>query len=157
MTSVLIELYRHNTWATLQLIELLRGLPEDHLNAAMPGTYGSIRETLKHLVNSETGYYSHATQQRFAPPFGDEAGLDDLAQRIRTLGPLWERLMGDPDLPDRELRSPRGTTIASAPMAQAIHHADVHRTQILSILGAQGIDVPDLDMWEYGSAAGYVR
>ena len=97
------------------------------------------------------------TQQQFAPPFGDEARLDDLAQRVRTLGPLWEELMGDPDLPDRELRGPRGTMIASAPMAQAIHHADVHRTQILSILGTQGIDVPDLDMWEYGSAAGYVR
>jgi hypothetical protein len=34
-------------------------------------------------------------------------------------------------------------------MAQAIHHADDHRSHILSILGARGLEVPELDVWAY--------
>jgi hypothetical protein len=34
-------------------------------------------------------------------------------------------------------------------MAQAIHHGDVHRAHVLSILGARGLEVPELDVWEY--------
>ena len=34
-------------------------------------------------------------------------------------------------------------------MAQSIHHADDHRTQVLSILGAVGVDLPEVDVWEH--------
>jgi hypothetical protein len=42
-------------------------------------------------------------------------------------------------------------------MAQAIHHADDHRGHILSILGARGLDVPDLDVWAYAESAGLMH
>jgi hypothetical protein len=42
-------------------------------------------------------------------------------------------------------------------MAQAIHHADDHRSQVLSILGARGLDVPDLDVWKYAESAGLLQ
>jgi hypothetical protein len=42
-------------------------------------------------------------------------------------------------------------------LTQAIHHGDVHRTHILSILGAQGLEVPDLDIWDYATSAGLLE
>jgi hypothetical protein len=46
---------------------------------------------------------------------------------------------------------------AVVPMAQAIHHADDHRSHIMSILGARGLEVPEpngLDVWGYAQSAG---
>ncbi|MGI8609926.1 MAG: hypothetical protein ACR2MY_11970 [Candidatus Dormibacteria bacterium] len=37
-------------------------------------------------------------------------------------------------------------------MAQAIHHADDHRGHVLSILGAHGLEVPDLAVWDYAES-----
>jgi hypothetical protein len=45
----------------------------------------------------------------------------------------------------------------AVPMAQAIHHADDHRTQMLSILGSRGLDVPRLDVWAFARSRGLLR
>jgi cyclophilin family peptidyl-prolyl cis-trans isomerase len=42
-------------------------------------------------------------------------------------------------------------------MAQAIHHADDHRTHVLSILGARGLEIPALDVWGYAESAGQMQ
>jgi uncharacterized damage-inducible protein DinB len=155
MTSVLLELFRHKAWATLQLIELVRNQPESTLDATVPGTYGSVRATFRHLANADTNYYSVITQQPFTP-LPEGVSLDDVEERIRSLAPLWEQLLQDADAPERRVSNRQGNALGVAPMAQAIHHGDVHRTHILSILGASGVAVPDLDIWEYGLTAGYV-
>jgi uncharacterized damage-inducible protein DinB len=46
MHAALIELVRHKTWVTLRLIEHCRALDDEHLDASIPGTYGTIRDTL---------------------------------------------------------------------------------------------------------------
>ena len=43
MTDALLELYRHKTWATLRLLEYCHGLADEHLDATIPGTFGTIR------------------------------------------------------------------------------------------------------------------
>ena len=162
MNRALLELYRHKTWATLRVIEFCQGLAGDHLDATIPGTYGTVRETLRHLVDSEEGYLSIVTREPFrtresASAFtrGDElpegpVPLDQLAERIRRMGPQWESLAQDPDVPNREVTTTDGFRLpAAVPMAQAIHHGDVHRAHVLSILGARGLEVPELDVWEY--------
>jgi len=167
MNNALLELYRHKTWATLRLIAFCEGLAGDHLDATIPGTYGTIRDTLRHLVESEEGYLSIVTRQPFRTKEAAAAfnrpdqmpdgpiPLDELAERIRRMGPQWETLAQDADLSGREVTTTDGYRMpAAVPMAQAIHHADVHRAHILSILGARGLEVPELDVWEYaGSAA----
>jgi uncharacterized damage-inducible protein DinB len=173
MTGTLLELYRHKTWATLRLIEYCKGLADEDLDATIPGTFGTIRETLRHLVDSEEGYFSILTRERFGTR--DEAAafvrpnrvadgpvaLEELAGRIRRLGPRWEELAQDPDLPGREVTTTDGWRVPGAvPLAQAIHHADDHRSHILSILGARGLEVPEpngLDVWGYAEAAGLMR
>jgi uncharacterized damage-inducible protein DinB len=39
-------------------------------------------------------------------------------------------------------------------IAQSLHHSDDHRTQVCSILGAHGLEVPRLDVWAYARSAG---
>ncbi|HEY3060952.1 MAG TPA: DinB family protein [Chloroflexota bacterium] len=155
-SSVLPELLRHKTWATLQLIEFCQRLAPEHLDATVPGTYGSVRETLRHLLESDAGYLRRVTGEDI-PPLPPETGLGARAERFRTHAKRWEQLFQDQALPARELTGPRGSMEAVAPMAQSIHHADDHRTQVLTILGARGIAVPDLDIWMFGTEMGFVR
>src|SRR5262245_41673217 len=127
MNATLLELYRHKTWATLRLIEYCQGLDDELLDATVPGTFGTIRDTLGHLVASEEGYFFRLTGERLAEPLPQGpvmVALGELADRIRRLGPRWELLAQDADLPTRTVALGDGSrTIAAVPMAQAIHHA----------------------------------
>ena len=66
MTGALLELYRHKTWATLRLIEHCQTLGDQILDATIPGTYGTIHETLQHLVRAEEGYFWKANEPSVA-------------------------------------------------------------------------------------------
>jgi uncharacterized damage-inducible protein DinB len=172
MTGTLLELFRHKTWATLRLIEYCQGLADEHLEATIPGTFGSIRETLRHLVSADEGYFSILTRKQLSDPLPDglvklgdlpdgPIPLDDLAERTRRLGRRWEDLAEDGEAPQREVTTSDGWRVpASVPMAQAIHHADDHRSHVLSILGARGLAVPEpngLDVWGYAEALGLME
>src|SRR5207247_8334853 len=106
MTDALLELFRHKTWATLRLIEYCQHLADEHLDATIPGTFGTIHETLRHLVGADEGYFSILTRKRLSEPLPDgvikldelPAGpvpLDDVAKRLRHLGPRWAALGAD--------------------------------------------------------------
>ena len=162
MSEVLLALYRHKTWATLRLIEYCQGIDAEHLDATIPGTYGTIRETLHHLVGAEERYLYRVTGERLSEPMPEgPVGLDELAERIRRLGPRWEQLATDPEVQSRVVVTSDGWRLpAAVPMAQAIHHADDHRSHVMSILGARGLDVPEpngLDLWGYAEAAGVMQ
>jgi len=162
VSEALLTLYRHKTWATLRLIEHCQGIDAEHLDATIPGTYGTIRETLRHLVEAEEGYFYRVTGERLSErmPEGPVA-LDELAERIRRLGPRWEQLAGDGEVQSRLVVTSDGRRLpAAVPMAQAIHHADDHRSHVMSILGARGLDTPEpngLDLWGYAEAAGVMH
>jgi uncharacterized damage-inducible protein DinB len=166
--SASLVLFRHKTWATLRLIEYCQGLEAEHLDAAIPGSYGTIRQTLRHIVGADEGYFSILTREPFptreaaaafvnADPLPEgPVPFDVLAERIRRLGPRWEELAEDADLAGREVTSTDGWRWPAAViLGQAIHHAADHRTHIMSILGARGLELPgpnDLDLWGYAEA-----
>jgi uncharacterized damage-inducible protein DinB len=154
--NTLLELCRHKTWATLRLIEHCQSLDGEHLNATMPGTYGTIPGTLWHVVESDEDYFSVLTGESLPEPLpAAPVPLSTLAQRVRRLGPRWEAVARDTDLLDRKATFPDGVGWPGAVlMAQAIHHAGEHRTHILSILGARSLEVPRLDVWAYARLAG---
>jgi uncharacterized damage-inducible protein DinB len=156
MNDVLLELVRHKTWATQKLIDLCRSLDAQMLETTEPGTYGTIRETLVHLVNADRSYYSGLTgEQVFEPLDMASTNLATIAERFATLAPRWEPLVSDGSLADKDV--PRRDQVAKGMVlfAQSIHHADVHRAHILSILGAHHLAPPELDVWEYGYDVGH--
>ena len=58
MAAMLLDAFRHNSWATAELLGYCRGLDDATLRATVPGTYGSIIDTLAHTINSEASYLS---------------------------------------------------------------------------------------------------
>jgi uncharacterized damage-inducible protein DinB len=165
----LLEMFRYKTWATVRLIEHCQGLADEHLDATTPGTFGTIRETLRHIVDADEGYFSILTRESFPSKAVAEAfvrpadrlpdgpvPLDELAERVRRLGSRWEVIAQDEDLPGRGVTSTDGWQWPAAViMAQAIHHNSDHRAHIMSIFGARGLELPgpnDLDAWGYAEA-----
>jgi uncharacterized damage-inducible protein DinB len=165
MQDAFVVLLRHKTWATLRLIEACQGLEDAVLNATTPGTYGTIGDTLQHLVSADQSYLSTVTGDDPAQPLpGERASLATLASAIRELGRQWEAVAQDPELASRRVTTRDGwRTPAAIPIAQAIHHAENHRSHVLSVIGARGIEIPgldigeDLDIWHYGIAVGLMQ
>ena len=59
--SPIDEAFPHHVWATQRLIDRCIELSPEQLEAAVPGTYGSILETMRHLVGADTYYLAHLT------------------------------------------------------------------------------------------------
>jgi uncharacterized damage-inducible protein DinB len=172
VNAAMLTLARHKTWAALRLIEYCEALGDEQLDATIPGTYGTVRETLRHIVDSDEGYFSQLTRRPFRTraeaaafdrpdPMPDgPVPLAELAERVRGLGPLWEAMVEDPQLANREITTTDGLRVpAAVPLAQSIHHADDHRSQVMSILGALGLETPGpngLDMWGFAEATGQI-
>src|SRR5215212_9669947 len=55
---ILAELFHHNLWANLTLIDFCATLPDEVLGTNVSGTFGGIRETLTHVVGAEGRYHS---------------------------------------------------------------------------------------------------
>jgi uncharacterized damage-inducible protein DinB len=163
--EALVELFRHKTWATLLIIESLQSMDADVLGLTTPGTYGTIRETLQHLVAADESYLATITGEQPDHPLpAGQVPLQALADLTRELGPRWDAVARDPEAASRELITRDGwRTPAAIPIAQAIHHAECHRGHVLSVLGAHGIELPgldigeDLDVWHHGIAAGLMQ
>jgi len=161
LTHRLHDPVRHNTWATAQVLARCRELDEETLNATVPGTFGMIIETLRHMIDSEMSYLFRLTGAWPERPWlaGEAVGLDTLAERADVLATAWERcIAGDVDTErlgeargdDGAVFAVRGGVFAT----QALHHAGEHRTHICTILGARGHEPPDVSAWGYGLATG---
>jgi len=48
--------FKHNLWANLRLLECCAEVLDEQLDATILGTFGSIRDTLAHIVQAEQSY-----------------------------------------------------------------------------------------------------
>ena len=161
MDGGLRDLVRHNAWATNELLAYCRGLDEATLDETVPGTYGSIIETLQHLVDSEASYIRRLTGAWPDHPWkGDRAvGLEVLAERATILAATLEQyLAGEWDSETLgEAYGDEGEVLAVRAgifLTQALHHANEHRAHVCTILGALGHEPPDVSAWGYADATG---
>jgi uncharacterized damage-inducible protein DinB len=153
-SDTLTTLYRHHLWANLLLFEQCTSLTPEQLDAAIPGAYGSIRDTMQHIVTAEQSYFSRistgkrTTRPADAPPMT----LAEMTESLRTTGSgliEWAPKVGASDTVqidwDGTLRDVPKTIL----LTQAINHATEHRAQVMTILTQIGIQPPDLDSWSY--------
>lgn len=154
MASSLVGPLRHDTWATLRLIAFVHDLTAEQRIWTAPGTYGSIEQTLGHLVGAESYYVYRLTGERPVTELMPRptVDLDDLAERVGWLSERLEQLcmrgfdhlaLTHPNPGDR--RMPTLGHMA----AQLLWHGAEHRAQIATILGAHGIEPPDMSGWTY--------
>jgi uncharacterized damage-inducible protein DinB len=159
--ELLHEAFRHNAWASKRLIAFCRDLPPERLAATTQGVYGSILETLNHLIAAEAGYLPRVKVNRpaWAGDDSDLRGLDELAARVDEIARLWEVYLSDPLDARQPLLLDEGAYQAqsSIPIVQALHHGNVHREQVCAILTSLGIVPPDLQAWAWGEATGRAR
>ncbi len=158
---VLEDAFGHHVWASLRLIDSCVALGPEQLETAVPGTYGSILETLRHLVGSDAWYLFVMTDR--GTPLIDEDRMDlpELRAAMEADGVGWSSLLAqDPD-PDHviewrhddgsETRAPMGIRLA-----QALHHGSDHRSQICTALTSLGVEPPFIDVWDFGAEDGRV-
>jgi uncharacterized damage-inducible protein DinB len=155
MSEILIELFRHNAWANQCLFDACEGLSDAQLDATVVGSFGSIRDTLVHIVGAQERYVAAlsgmgpVSEIRERNPFPSVAVLRDGA---RTSGEA---------LVDLAARLKSGATVTTTwhgdeytlPVwllfVQAINHATEHRAHVAAILTKQSIQPPGIDGWTY--------
>lgn len=154
LDTPLVSLFRHNLWANLRLFAVCMALDEQQLAATAAGTYGPIYNTLRHIVSAEQRYVVHLTGQEPAHPLRREDNPDiaTLCTYVRRSGEdliaIAARMAAD-RLMSMEWDEKRWPVPASLLLAQALHHANEHRTQVMTILTQLGIEPPDLSGWAY--------
>lgn len=162
MTAALLDPFRHNTWATKELIGVCRKLSPDQLQATSTGTYGTILGTLQHIVGAEGRYRFRLTDETVTFPQEPEEtdDLDELDRMNNEVGAFWEELANSEFDPDRAIfvAKPRfGDPFelkAGMLVAQVLNHGNEHRAQIFTILTTIGEEPPELDGWAWGEATG---
>jgi uncharacterized damage-inducible protein DinB len=162
MTTLLDDAYAHHVWATLQLIDACSELTDEQLETSLPGTYGSILETMRHLVGSDAGYLHRLSGGRH--PMIEEAGMSlaELRSEMEGHGELWaELLAAGPDPQEMVTVHRDDGSSYGAPkgirLAQVVHHGTDHRSQICTALTSLGIEPPLIDAWDYGEAMGLTK
>lgn len=160
MNDIIIDAFRHNAWATRALIEACRDLSAEALARPARG-FGSILAAFNHIVSSDAAYAAQlgAVRPAWASDGNEAHDLDRLAARVAETEQLWERLLGTPVDAERLLLLEEGAyeVHAGVVVAQALHHANVHREQIRASLAELGVRPPDLQPWAYADATGRGR
>jgi uncharacterized damage-inducible protein DinB len=153
-TPPLDHVLRHNAWATATLLEFCRGLDPSTLEAAAPGTYGTLGGTLQHLVGAEQWYVRLLTGELIGAPIRrtEHHTLDELSNIAGATGPRALAVAAQDEATRViETNAGRRSTVGVV-LAQLVHHGNEHRTQVTTILGANGIEPPPISAWGYGRA-----
>ena len=155
--STFMEFILYNNWANQQVLQACQNLREDQLEAAIPGAYGTIRETLGHIIRAEAYYLKLLTGSYPQPRFNWEAppGLTELAAYATQIGAALVEMAQRVRPTDQAVEEDNGNEFryhALAVFIQIINHGIEHRTNITTILN-QGLQKPpDVDGWGYLNA-----
>jgi uncharacterized damage-inducible protein DinB len=152
--TTLVELIRYNNWANAQVLAACQNLAADQLAAAAPGAYGTIRDTLGHILRAEADYVGRLTGHRPQPSFewADQPALADVSLFAgQVAGALLDAVQRIP--PTHIVHEEEdGNTLdyqARALFIQVVNHGVEHRTNITTILSSLGLPAPEIDGWGY--------
>ena len=161
---LLSDAFEHHAWATLRLIDACAVLPAGQLDTTVPGTYGSIIDTLRHLVGADSWYlYRCGGESAHRIEDDEEAGMDlaALRQAMTDQATGWRAVVAgeiDPDTDivarrddGAEMHAPLGIRLA-----QVLHHGTDHRSQVCTALTSLGVEPPLIDVWDFGAEVGRV-
>jgi uncharacterized damage-inducible protein DinB len=154
------DAFHHHVWATVRVIDACSALDDDQLRTSLPGTYGSILDTLRHLVSADSWYLFDLTGDPARRVDDDDLGLDALRSIMTADDLAWAAFLAahdDPDVVVTEVDEDDGFE-RDAPiglrLAQALCHGTDHRSQISTALTSLGVEPPSVDVWDFGVASG---
>ena len=157
--SILADAFGHHVWATLKVIDACLGLTEEQLATTVPGTYGTILDTLRHTVGADSSYLWLLSGGEVAEIEESGMGLAELRTAMEANGPVWQSVVArdlDPDAVVVRHRDDGSTS--SAPLgirlAQVVHHGTDHRSQVCTALTSLGVEPPEIDAWDFAWEGG---
>ena len=162
MTKTLLDdAFAHHVWATLRVMDACDALSPEQIGTTASGTYGSILDTMRHLVGADASYLFVVTRERVPNIDEEEMDLAELRAVMERNGKAWSQLLSDGVDPSEVLvRTWDDGSQTEAPygirLAQALHHGTDHRSQICTALTTLGIEPPLIDVWDYGEQTGSV-
>jgi uncharacterized damage-inducible protein DinB len=156
---ILADAFDHHVWATLRVIDACLALSDEQLATTVPGTYGSILDTMRHLVGADASYLSLLSDGRVAMIDEDSMSLAELRPVMVANDPVWADVVAaatDPEV--QVIRHREDGSTSTAPLgirlAQVVHHGTDHRSQVCTALTSLGITPPEIDVWDMGWAQG---
>jgi uncharacterized damage-inducible protein DinB len=160
--SLMEDAFAHHVWATLRLVDTCLALSPDQRETTVPGTYGSIIQTLRHCIGSDAWDLFVATGDRASIIDENDMQLSELRAAMERNGPGWLRFLAqdlDPDVILTEVDDDDGYTRTIAmgiELAAVLQHGADHRSQVCTALTALGVEPPRIDVVNYGVQAGRV-
>jgi uncharacterized damage-inducible protein DinB len=159
--SLLADAFDHNVWATIRVIDACLALTPEQLATTVPGTYGSILDTIRHTVGADASYLELLSGGRVAAIDEDRMDLAGLRAVMVANEPEWKAVLAqdlDPDLlvvrhrdDGSESHAPLGIRLA-----QVVHHGTDHRSQVCTALTTLGIEPPAIDVWDLAWSEGRI-
>jgi uncharacterized damage-inducible protein DinB len=148
------EFLHYNRWANLALLDACLALTPEQFASSTPGAYGSIYDTLRHIIRAETFYYRLVTGIRLEPPFSwdDRPALEEIrpyAEQVSSalLEAADQMVRAEPVVEEVEGEIYRYKSMTL--LIQTVNHGVEHRTNITTILAQLGIEPPEIDGWAY--------
>jgi uncharacterized damage-inducible protein DinB len=156
---LLADAFAHHVWATDRILAACEDLAPDALATVVPGTFGTILDTLRHLVGADAGYLAVLSRGRVTRIDEDTMDLPALRATMRVHDPVWQQVLAAGPDPDEVLIRRRDDGSATeAPigvrLAQVLHHGTDHRSQVCTALTALGVEPPDIDAWAWAQSHG---
>ncbi|MBK9054245.1 MAG: DinB family protein [Chloroflexi bacterium] len=153
-TATLTTLFSHNLWANLRLLEQCAALTSEQLDATISGAFGSIRDTLRHIVLAEQGYFSRIStgQPRHQAKSDASLTITDMLESVRRTGTgliEWAPRVNAEETVQVDWEGTPRDVPKTIFLTQVINHATEHRAHLMANLTQLGIQPPDLDAWTY--------
>lgn len=151
---ILADAFGHHVWATLRLIDACLPLTDEQLASQVPGTYGSILDTVRHLVGADRSYLELLSGGEVAAIDEETMDLPALRAAMAANGPVWATVIaGDLDPDEVLVRRRDDGSESHAPLgirlAQVVHHGTDHRSQVCTALTNLGVTPPEIDAWDF--------
>ena len=162
MTSILSDAFGHHIWANQLILDACATLTPEQLATPVPGTYGSIETTLRHLIQADS-FYLWVQNGSTGPLISAENSLSiaDLRAANDRHADGYRALLAGPQDPDIDVAEHGDgwdfVATLGIRVAQIVHHGSDHRSQICTGLTALGVSPPDIDLWAYGAATGRTK
>jgi uncharacterized damage-inducible protein DinB len=160
MEPLLVEAFRYNKWANLHLLDVCAGFTDERLTMTAPGTYGTIASTFFHLLAAEQRYLKRlgGGDPQISERDGAFPGIAVLREHAVRSGDKLIEIAPyvSPDEAHESSTAREGSVRlhSGVVVIQALHHGNDHRTHICTILGHNGVEYGDMDVWAYGEATG---
>jgi uncharacterized damage-inducible protein DinB len=152
------RLYDYGYWANRQLFHVVSQLPPEQFTQVVAGSYGSIRNTLVHVMSAEWGWLDRCG----GPPRGPALKADDYPT-VASLLETWStveanvreflsRLKDDDLARIVEFTNPRGekrSMVLGALMQHGANHGVHHRGQVALLLRILGHVPGNVDLLFY--------